>query len=292
MRHYIRFQPAELPIGEHTAETSNGALPEGFVFAYEEPVEAFADVGPLGGGWVEFDPETYEVVTFTGARAYDPGDYEGVAVQPGKLLRRETVLAWVGRMAQSKDTEVRRAAREWMEGQAFKTNGCPQVRSELSTDEAHAIIEPYFTAVVERYLSAGFDLSRTRLKCDPKMHDSPRHFAACREDGLLILVAPELADLNYDMVLGILAHECGHATDFLYPGEFVLEGRGALRRDRDAETDKQWRKFLNAWKQRDDDAVELTADAIAESVLGVPIGYRGPCMLQSFEGVPRPIGLR
>lgn len=164
----------------------------------------------------------------------------------------------------------------------------------LSPEEALAVIEPYFGAVKEQYERAGYALiHRTRLTCDSEMHDTPRHFAGCSLDGLEICVAPELADLNHEVVLAILAHECGHAVDHLYPGEFVLRERSVARRDRDAETDKQWRKFLHAWKERDIDTIELTADAIAEDVLGAPIGYRGPCMLQTFDGgVPRPRGLR
>lgn len=171
---------------------------------------------------------------------------------------------------------------------------CSEIITDLSPEEAHAILEPYFSAVRERFLRSGYDrIRRTRLGCDPKMHDSARHFAACRDDGLEILVAPELAEQNYDLVLGILAHECGHAIDHLYPAEFVLRERVVFRRDREGESDKQWRKFLSAWKARDDDAVEFTADGIAERVLGVPIGYRGPCMLQSLTGgAARPKGLR
>lgn len=170
----------------------------------------------------------------------------------------------------------------------------PLHRDVLPPDEALAVIEPCFIAARERFLDAGFDaLKNTRLRCDPSQHDTARHFAACRDDGRLILVAPELANLGMDTALGILAHECGHATDFLYPGEFVLNDRIAIRRDRESETDKQWRKWMKAWTERDDDVVELTADAIAELVLGVPIGYRGPCMLQAIgEGKPRPVGLR
>jgi hypothetical protein len=173
-------------------------------------------------------------------------------------------------------------------------NACDNIETDLAPDEARAIIEPYFRVVRESFERAGYPaIRRTTLTCDPKMHDTARHFAACRDDGLRIVVAPELAEGHYEVVCAILAHECGHAIDFLHPGEFVLmKERTVTRRDRDAETDKQWRKFLGAWKRRDTDVVELTADAIAESVLGVTIGYRGPCMLQSFSGAPRPIGLR
>ena len=52
-----------------------------------------------------------EVLTFTGRDEYDPGDAEGVAVRPHKLLRRETPADWLRRMARfAKDPEHRRYA--------------------------------------------------------------------------------------------------------------------------------------------------------------------------------------
>jgi len=158
----------------------------------------------------------------------------------------------------------------------------------ISCSDALHIIEPYFDVVLERYLEAGWDRVRhTRLRCDPGMHDTPRHFAGCLLSGKIIYVAPELVDLPQKTMLGILAHELGHATDFLYPGEFQLRGTHVRHVEANPQT-------LKGWKRRDDDSVEITADFIAEMVLGTPIGYRGPCQLQNL-GVPnrpRPLGLR
>lgn len=165
----------------------------------------------------------------------------------------------------------------------------------LSADEAYAVLEPYFEAVRKDYLDAGLRLvKRVKLEIDRDMHDTERHFAGCRDDGLRIVLAPELADVPDRMMLAILAHEFGHATDFLYPGEFVLgHGGPALRRAPESVDDKQWRKWLKAWQHRNDDVVELTADAVAERVMGVAYGYLGPCAIQSFDADrPRPLGLR
>lgn len=176
--------------------------------------------------------------------------------------------------------------------------GCDETETDLTTDEAHAIVEPYFLVVLEQFLDAGFDRVRSvQLRCRRWVHNSPRHFAACFEDASEIVVAPELAELGYDTVCAMLAHELGHATDFCYPAEFVLQGDGTVSRRPQLDVDdprvaKQWRKWRQGWKERDTDTIEITADGIAEQVMGVPIGYRGPCLLQSFEGEPRPIGLR
>jgi hypothetical protein len=165
----------------------------------------------------------------------------------------------------------------------------------LSIDEAYAVIEPYFEVIREEYLAAGLKKTkRVRLFIAPAMHDSPRHFGACKDDGSAILLAPELANAPDPVVLAICAHEFGHATDFLYPGEFVLDHGGpAQRRPKDQIDDKQWSKWLKAWHQREDDVIELTADAVAHRVMGVPYGYQGPCWIQSFDAVrARPMGLR
>jgi hypothetical protein len=153
---------------------------------------------------------------------------------------------------------------------------------------ARLILEPYFDELQERFVEAGLDrVSETRLRCKLGLHDTPRHFAGCLEDGTMIYAAPELVEMPTDMVLGILAHELGHAADFLYPGEFVLREDHVVRVEPD-------RQRMKGWRKRDDDTVEITADFIAEKVLGTPIGYRGPCHLQSLGhvGNPRPLGLR
>lgn len=165
----------------------------------------------------------------------------------------------------------------------------------LAPDEAYAVLEPYFNVIRAEYLAAGLKLvKRVRLFVAPAMHDTERHFGACKDDGSMILLAPELADVADTVMLAIMAHEFGHAVDFLYPGEFVLDHSGpAARRPKDQIDDKQWSKWLKAWHKRDGDVVELTADAIAERVMGVPYGYQGPCNIQSFDATrARPMGLR
>lgn len=172
---------------------------------------------------------------------------------------------------------------------------CAETKTDLDPDAAHLVIEPYFLALREIYIERGYGRSkRTDLYCAPWIHDSPRHFAACRDDGRAIIVAPELAEQDERIVLAVLAHELGHATDFLYPGSFALgKDRRALERDREDFNDDQWARWIRSWEGRNDDVVEFTADAIAEHVMGVKIGYVGPCKLQCFNlGVARPRGLR
>ena len=164
----------------------------------------------------------------------------------------------------------------------------------LPTEEALVVLEPYFISVQERFVAQGLErCARTRLWCAEWIHDTERHFAACSDDGLNIYAAPELADLPDNTVLAILAHEFGHSADFLYPAQFVRGRQGTTRRNFEAVSDKQVRAWMKGWRGRDDDAVEFAADHIAEYVLGVPIGYTGPCMLQCFNrGTARPAGLR
>jgi hypothetical protein len=175
------------------------------------------------------------------------------------------------------------------------TQSCTDAGTDLTEEEALAILEPYFKVVRERFLEHGLDrVKRVRLGVDGKIHDTARHFAACYEDGSEIVVAPEMAELGYDTVCAMFAHELGHAVDFNYPAEFLLRGSRVQRiaaGDADSEL-KAWRQRLNGWKRRDQDTIELTADGIAEEVMGTPIGYRGPCLLQTFGGPRRPLGLR
>lgn len=165
---------------------------------------------------------------------------------------------------------------------------CAPQETDVSPMGARLILDPYFDELQERFYDAGLVLvSKTKLRCKLGLHDTPRHFAGCLQDGTVIYAAPQLVEMPTDMVLGILAHELGHAVDFLYPGEFVLRGDHVIRVDPDTQR-------MKGWKKRDDDTIEITADLIAEKVLGAPIGYRGPCHLQSLghAGSPRPLGLR
>jgi hypothetical protein len=157
------------------------------------------------------------------------------------------------------------------------------------------ILDPYFRAMREVFVGYGLTECRTvKLQADPLMHDEPRHFAGTRDDGRVMLVSPEMAELPEPTVSAIFAHEFGHATDFLYPGEFVLGvDRVAVRRDRESFSDSSWHRWLKDWEARDDDVIEFVADAIGEMVTGKRIGYPGPCKIQTFgRGMARPRGLR
>lgn len=166
------------------------------------------------------------------------------------------------------------------------------------------MLEPFFVETRTLFCDAGFSrCSATKLEIDGEAHDTPRHFAGCRDDGRLILAAPEMADLPVDNVVAIFSHEFGHAVDFLYPTRFQLvvgeleERKGEWSEGRRLPTAEMPAAFargvMRQWRGRDDDEVERLADAIAERVVGRPVAYTGPCLLQTFgAGAPRPEGLR
>lgn len=166
---------------------------------------------------------------------------------------------------------------------------------------AVAILEPHYDAVrdafVEYEAEPGIQLDRlrrTRMVVDPSVHDNHRHYAMCREDGLLIKVAPESVELPWEDFVAVIVHEFGHAADFAYPGCWIpdlSEDGGAVwiggRRDKPA---RAWRRL---WNVRGNDQVEMAADSIAYTVTGKRVRYCGPCMIQCFSGgQPRPEGLR
>lgn len=170
---------------------------------------------------------------------------------------------------------------------------CPNLTTDVGHLEAFAILEPYAEEARQLFLDSGLSLIRSTRFEVADVHDSPRHFAACREDGGLILVDPLMVELPEPTVVAILAHEFGHAADFLYPGQFLLSETGLTVRDPSAASDRNRVRWVKAWEGRDDYVVEATADAIASHVFGSPIGYAGPCSLQTFRGgVPRPKTLR
>jgi len=162
---------------------------------------------------------------------------------------------------------------------------CQPLETSVGRLEAQCILEPFFREALELFAEAGYDrVLRTRLGVSGQMHDSPRHFAGCREDGQLVLVAPEMVELPVPTVVAIMAHEVGHACDFSYPGRFSLTEDGIREFDLDQASETQRIRRLRAWQARDHHDIELTADRLAESVYGAPIGYSGPCMLQTFRG--------
>lgn len=189
------------------------------------------------------------------------------------------------------------------------------------------ILEPHFDAV--RDVFASFvppgeverlsRVDRVQFVIDPKMHDTERHFAATRTDGLLMMYAPQFVDLPLDTMVAILSHEFGHAIDMLYPGAWTwpLDGSGKshwVGQSSDVRA-SAWRmmfgsrkaksrtaaddeapavNWMKAWESRSDDSIEWAADGICEAVTGKRPKYCGKCLLQSFSGcgVERPAGLR
>lgn len=176
--------------------------------------------------------------------------------------------------------------------------------ADVDTDTAYAILEPYFLAAKEVGLEFAEEhqldvrrLRRVKLVCDIDMHDSPRHFAGASQDGRLIAAAPQMVELPEDTVAAIFAHEFGHILDFQNPAVFycdVEEERLVMLSEEEGPRGDRMRiARMRQWEQRGDHAIELTADLIAEKMIGVRIGYSGPCMLQGFDrGVSRPKSLR
>lgn len=170
-------------------------------------------------------------------------------------------------------------------------------RSSADFRAAAAVLELYIETARDVFLAAGFDrLAATKVRVDAAAGDGGRHFAACRTDGELILLSPEMVSLPQDTAMGIMLHEFGHAADFSYPAQISFGRGGAARvvdvgrRGGSVDIDA----WLRDWEDRDDDEIERCADRIAEGVAGVKIGYAGPCQLQSVgRGKrPRPPGLR
>jgi hypothetical protein len=190
---------------------------------------------------------------------------------------------------------------------------------------AAAILQPHFDAVRDVFVAYEpgvstevggrvlrprglVKLAKTKFVIDPKIRDTRRHFAATRDDGLLMMFAPEFVDLPMDTVVAVICHEFGHAADFAYPARWLMppDGPGCAVwiDDPDVKPARQWRTL---WRQRNDlagkrdktktceharDQIEWAADGIAEAVTGKRVGYCGDCLLQCFRGEERPAGLR
>jgi hypothetical protein len=181
---------------------------------------------------------------------------------------------------------------------------CEFIRSQLTCAETLAVVEPFFAAARETFIAYEMQwrgssrMRKVRLECAPEVHDTARHFAGTTEDGRSILVTPELAELPEETVAAILTHEFGHAMDFAYPAVFRMAGDTVVPVERVPDSDKRSEQAaiaaMRQWRDRDDDRIERTADAIAELVTGRSLGYAGPCLLQTFGAGqrPRPAGLR
>lgn len=180
----------------------------------------------------------------------------------------------------------------------------PKGAPDLSFAQKRDTLRQSAEAVRKVFLDRGSDKVRhTRVVVEDWVRDKPRHFAACRTDGSLIVLASGLALMPPKTMGAIIAHEFGHATDFLYPGSFLLDPRGGLQvRPQGTRSNQSLpRGVMSHWDKRDSDAIERTADAIAERIMGIKIGYCGPCNLQTMLmgtpdearcKYPRPGGLR
>lgn len=178
--------------------------------------------------------------------------------------------------------------------------GAPQ----LTDRQKKAILLESAEQIRAIFVRAGADkVSHTRVKVEDWVRDKDRHFAACRNDGSLIVLTSDLALLPPKSYGAIIAHEFGHATDFCYPGSFLVQpDRTLLVRPQGRRNNQSVpREVLSSWERRNADDIEITADKIAEKIVGIRIGYCGPCNLQTIlTGDPseakchmaRPKGLR
>jgi len=174
----------------------------------------------------------------------------------------------------------------------------------MELEIAREIVRPHWDAVRDIYLAyappgesevlvkiAGIDFD-----IDPSRHDSVRHFAACRDDGLHMVFAPQIVDLPTENLVAVLAHEFGHAADFLYPAHWRMPDHGPGKAEwiGSPEATKWGRHWAKKWATRTRDQIEWAADGIAEAVTGTHLTYGGPLMIQclSGTGIERPAGLR
>lgn len=183
----------------------------------------------------------------------------------------------------------------------MKRGVCLRRPANVSDEAALEILIPSIEKVVAFFEEAGLvRLNGIEIQVSAEDGGEGRNFAACRTDGRLIILSPDLIRLRQATVEGILAHELGHATDFCYPAQVGFTRTGKLRMIDDGPkgvpsgTRAIPLAWEDDWEARDNDTVERFADQIAEAVTGWKIGYAGPCRLQTVgAGIrPRPLGLR
>lgn len=186
-------------------------------------------------------------------------------------------------------------------------------------DQLANAIRAYWRKIVSEFDRKGFDEPRkaTRFRIDPSWHDSCRHFAGAKTDGSVLVLAPEILDLEDENIYAILAHEGGHFVDLGRPGRFFYRRPHEVNYRRGSKVTavgegppdpgqpglvwfkklptKGLGKHITEWRERDNDEVERVADEIATFVMGEKIGYTGAkgCLIQTLGvGIERPIGLR
>lgn len=123
-------------------------------------------------------------------------------------------------------------------------------------------------------------LAKVTVVVDPRVHDTPRHFAATRDDGRLVRLAPQLALLSSVQAIAIIAHELGHVADFLYPGHFLLVTARSPAKWKVPEGRRSSAQLEN-WYKRTPYEIEATADAVNFRMTGARITYAGDCRTKS-----------
>lgn len=196
-------------------------------------------------------------------------------------------------------------------GSAF----CDQ--EHIGPDQVANTIRGYWRKIVEMFSLSGFSEPErvSRFRISSSWHDTCRHYAGAKTDGTMLVVAPQIVDLEPSTIFALLAHEAGHFVDFGQPGRWFFRTPSAVRVREGAQIScvseefdshnkglflfeqfpRRFKKHLSDWKNRNPDEVERVADAIAEFATGTKIGYTGPphCLIQTIAGgIERPVGLR
>lgn len=205
------------------------------------------------------------------------------------------------------------APRSSLEGSSLGLNGrgipggphcLPQGAPHLTQAQMKATLRDSAETIRKVFVDRGADkVANTKVKIEDWVRDKSRHFAACKTNGALIVLASELALQPPKVMAAIIAHEFGHATDFCYPGSFLIQPDGniAVRPQGMRSNQSLPREVMAHWDRRNSDDIERTADRIAERIMGIKIGYCGPCNLQTMLmgtpdearcKYPRPGGLR
>lgn len=185
----------------------------------------------------------------------------------------------------------------------------PDAPSPVEPEEAVVLLEPLFDAArdtfdeYEKREHGTRQCRKVTFRVVPwkeleREHGyTRRNFAGTSTDGRRMIFAAEVVDLPSETVAAIIAHEFGHAVDFLHPGSYAVIDDELVRyaepNSTDPRADRTAIARMRQWNARDKDTVERTADLIAEAATGQPIAYSGELLLQTFgEGPTRPEGLR
>lgn len=162
------MQPTGSSLFDHTSDASESELPSGYVFAYENPNEIFGDWSPFEIGWKR-TASKFEVITFEARSAFNPGDWEGVAVIPVREICRENMREWLMRQADTADDEnIRSEARKAIAAEPHLRLVIGEAKApRLSTRDPATMTQGQINAELEK-------LSGIRSKLGQQMIDDGR----------------------------------------------------------------------------------------------------------------------